>query len=243
MCTVSFIPSNGKFHLTSNRDEKSTRLPALAPLIYKMDTCNLLFPKDANAGGTWVALKDNGDAAVLLNGGLHPHVQQTAYAKSRGLVLLDILQNKQPYHCFTEYDCSNIEPFTLVLFCSYKLYECIWDGVQKHVQQLDVAKPYIWSSVTLYSPEVIAKRKQWFVDWISQTEKPLQDEIFHFHRFTGEGDSANDFFMNRNNETKTVSITSICIDAGEYEMMYWDVLSDTVQYCPLQVHTTSNFIV
>lgn len=235
MCTVTFIASEGKFYLTSNRDEKTTRLPALTPQQYEMESATLLFPKDANAGGTWVALKQNGDAAVLLNGGLYPHTPQPPYRLSRGLVLIEILQNEQPYHCFQLYDCCQIEPFTLILFCNLALYECRWDGIQKHVKQLDVCQPYIWSSVTLYSPEIVGKRKQWFDDWIKQTDMPQQDEIFHFHRFTGEGDSANDLFMNRNNETRTVSITSISIDKGECEMQYWDALDDSIHHSTFHV--------
>ena len=235
MCTVTFMLSEGKFHLTSNRDEKSTRLPALPPREYKMENCTLLFPKDANAGGTWVALKDNGDAAILLNGGLYPHHHQPPYKKSRGIVLIDILKNEQPYDCFLLYDCNHIEPFTLILFTNLELYECRWDGRQKHVKQLNISQPYIWSSVTLYSTEIISKRKQWFMDWIRKTEKPQQAEIFHFHRFTGEGDSANDLFMNRENETKTVSITSISIGKEECEMLYWDALTDSIHHCALEI--------
>lgn len=237
MCTVTFIASDGKFYLTSNRDEKTTRLPAIPPDHYTSKNSNLLYPKDAQAGGTWVALKDNGDTAVLLNGGLYPHQHQPPYKKSRGLVLIDILQNEQPYHCFQLYDCCQIEPFTLILFCNLVLYECRWDGKQKHVKELDIWEPHIWSSVTLYSPEIIAKRKQWFDDWKRKTSKPEQSEIFQFHRFTGEGDSANDLFMNRNNETRTVSITSIIIDKGECEMQYWDALNDSIHHSTFLIPT------
>ncbi len=235
MCTVTFILSQGKFHLTSNRDEKSTRLAALPPLPYKMGKCELFFPKDANAGGSWIAMKDNGDAAVLLNGGLYPHLQQPPYKKSRGLVLVDILKNDKPYPCFIDYDCHNIEPFTLILFTNLQLYECRWDGMKKHVKHLNTSLAYIWSSITLYSPEIIEKRKQWFDEWILNIDTPQQNDIFNFHRFTGEGDNANDLFMNRNNETKTVSITSISISKNKCEMLYWDASNDSIHLCPFLI--------
>ena len=67
MCTVTFIPEAGDIYLTSNRDERPGRAPALFPSRSGSNGGQLLFPKDGEAGGSWIALKRSGDAAVLLS--------------------------------------------------------------------------------------------------------------------------------------------------------------------------------
>ncbi|MGL1516781.1 NRDE family protein, partial [Vibrio parahaemolyticus] len=48
------------------------------------------FPKDPDGGGTWIALKENGDVAILLNGAFENHIPAYPYRRSRGLIFLDI---------------------------------------------------------------------------------------------------------------------------------------------------------
>ena len=74
MCTVSFIPVRDTFYLTSNRDEKRTRKKANPPIAYTVAGARMIFPRDGEAGGTWIVLKENGDAAVLLNGAFLHHL-------------------------------------------------------------------------------------------------------------------------------------------------------------------------
>ena len=74
MCTVSFIPVQGKVFITHNRDEKIARPKALYPNEYNINGHKLLFPRDTAAGGSWFAMNQNGSAAVLLNGGYTKHV-------------------------------------------------------------------------------------------------------------------------------------------------------------------------
>ena len=68
MCTVTFIPGKDRYFITSNRDEKMLRKPAIAPQPYVINGNTLVYPRDADAGGTWIAMNENGNAAVLLNG-------------------------------------------------------------------------------------------------------------------------------------------------------------------------------
>ena len=90
MCTVTFIPSQHKVHITSIRDEKHRRSSASAPAIAEGETGKLMFPRDGDAGGTWIAVHENGNAIVFLNGGfaahvfaLHPTGIQTNVVRSR----------------------------------------------------------------------------------------------------------------------------------------------------------------
>ncbi len=223
MCTVTFVPTPGGVFLTSNRDEKSVRAQALFPREYSFSTGRLLFPKDADAGGTWISIHENGNAIVFLNGGLHKHISQPPYRKSRGLILLDLLDSESPFRQFLAISLEGIEPFTAIIRDDNALYECRWDGNDKYTKTKDITQSHIWSSVTLYTDDVIAKREQWFRSWLSENPAPSHEEILRFHQFTGDGDSWNDLTMNRGGETFTVSITSLKLTADGASMTYLDL--------------------
>ena len=224
MCTVTYIPFKKGFFITSNRDEKITRKQAIAPSTYKQNGISLIYPKDAAAGGTWIATAENGNAAVLLNGAFKKHISMPPYRKSRGIIFIEIIASAEPYLHFLQLNLDNIEPFTLVLFCSNNLYECRWDGQIKHHKILDKELPQIWSSTTLYEDDVIKKREQWFAEWLKINNQPSQSEILRFHLFTGDGDVQNDLLVNRNNTLLTVSITGIEWNNNKAEINYSDLI-------------------
>lgn len=223
MCTVTFIPAADRVYLTSNRDEKHWRSPALVPAVYDFPSGKILFPKDADAGGTWIAAHENGNAVVFLNGGWIGHTPQPPYRKSRGLILLDLINSILPYHYFLSLPLDNIEPFTAVIWEDGRLYECRWDGAQKYKKALDATIPHIWSSVTLYNEEVISKRRRWFETWLREHGTPFQEDILHFHQFTGDGDEHNDLRMNRDGKVFTVSVTSLAITDHTIDIHYLDL--------------------
>lgn len=223
MCTVTYIPCRDSIYLTSNRDEKKWRTAALTPAIYAFSSGKILFPKDGDAGGTWIAGHENGNAVVFLNGAFQTHIPAPSYRKSRGLILLDLLDHSTPYNCFLAVKLNNIEPFTAIVRDNKYLFECRWDGLQKHFIEMDPDQPHIWSSATLYDEPAATKRKKWFEEWISNNKEPDQSDIFNFHQFTGEGDIQNDLMMNRDGKVFTVSITSIDISVRSLRMDYLDL--------------------
>jgi Transport and Golgi organisation 2 len=224
MCTVSFIPSAGGVIITSNRDEKLVRTPALAPAAYQHKTGFITYPKDAQAGGTWFAVHENGNAAVLLNGAFEKHISQPPYTISRGIVLLEILDSEKPLSSFLQFSMAGaVEPFTLVLWQEQTLYECRWDGATKYYVQKDNRQPHIWSSVTLYDAAVRQKRENWFWQWLQHCQQPQQEDAVKFHQFGGDGDSENDLVMNRSNTLSTVSITSAALGQQKTAMLYNDL--------------------
>jgi len=208
MCTVTFIPGRDDIYLTSNRDEQTSRRQALHPQVYE----ELIYPKDATAGGSWIALKNSGDAAVLLNGAFAKHQRRSAYRKSRGLVFLDIIQAEKPLSSFRDLQFDDIEPFTLVLFIDQLLFECRWDGVKKYLSQLNTSQPHIWSSVTLYNETVRDQRRVSLCRWYKEGDLS-EDSILDFHRSVQIKQGA----------IATVSITSIRIKAGKGRLTYHDL--------------------
>ncbi|MBC7950137.1 MAG: NRDE family protein [Chitinophagaceae bacterium] len=237
MCTVTYIPTEGGIYLTSNRDEWQSRTPALAPEIFKgKGGAELAYPKDGKFGGSWIASKSNGDAAVLLNGAFNPHVRLNSYRKSRGLVFLEILWSKRPDLHFDRINLHNIEPFTLILLTRKQLYECTWDGEIKHRASHCANTPHIWSSVTLYDEAARGMRQSWFMKWQNSIGSVTEQQVLQFHRYAGTDDPANDIIMKRKNGISTVSITSIYLSPSSTRLSYHDLHKDTFHETMLPVY-------
>jgi len=224
MCTVSFVNSPEGIIITSNRDEKVIRPSAIAPKNYCQNGKNIMFPKDAKAGGTWFAIDENRTVLVLLNGGANKHLPELFYRKSRGLIALDIISNPSPKDFWNQINLEDIEPFTLVLYQQDELYELIWDGVLKMKTLLDAGKNHIWSSVTLYPKEIRQKRANWFMDFLKTKKEISASEMLRFHRNTEEDDSENGLIINRENVLKTLSITQAVIDKNKCVLRYYDLV-------------------
>ena len=226
MCTVTYIRSGSQIYLTSSRDEQESRSKAQLPAVQALDKDHsLLFPKDPDGGGSWIALKNNGDAAVLLNGAFIQHKPKPPYRQSRGLVLLQTISAAAPLQHFSAMELCRIEPFTMLLFTAHKLHECRWDGVQKHVVELNPDGAYIWSSVTLYNREVQMARQTWFDDWLRQKGEPAGEDILQFHRNGGAEQASVHLALFRESGIKTVSITSVAISEREACLTYLDSAS------------------
>jgi uncharacterized protein with NRDE domain len=223
MCTVSFVPVKDKCFITSNRDEKNNRKSAIAPAIYEFESGKVICPKDGNAGGSWIGLHENGNAAVLLNGAFKKHISNPPYRTSRGLIFLHVISSGNPMRRFDRIDLNKIEPFTMIIVEKGDLYECRWDSNRKYCQQLKSYRHYIWSSATLYENKVMEKREQWFASFLNKNPNPMQEDILRFHWFAGDGDKNNDIRMERKGSYSTVSITSILLTTDWGCMKHMDI--------------------
>lgn len=224
MCIVSFVPARDKIFITSNRDEKESRKRALPPSLHHRKGATLLFPTDGEKGGSWIVAREEGDAGVLLNGALTPHIPKESYRQSRGVVLLALMETKDPLQQFSKHDLLDIEPFTLILFINKRLWQCRWTGTVKTVCELDAGKPHIWSSASLYTPVGIAQREIRFRELMRQNRQFSQTHILEFHATVNYGDPINDLRMNNKVGVRTVSITSLAIEQGLTKLAYLDTL-------------------
>ena len=235
MCTVSFVNANGKIIITSNRDEKVIRPQAIEPKNYLINNKKIMFPKDQKAGGTWYAVDEHSNVLVLLNGAEEKHIVTGNYVKSRGLIVLDIIGSSSPFNAWQTIDLDRIEPFTLVLFENYKLYQLRWNGAEKNVLELDPNQNHIWSSSTLYPAAIREKRANWFTTFLNTTRgatglsaaktEVTQTELFNFHRYTEEKNEEHGLVINRGDLMKTLSITQTVIDKNKVELFHHDLIN------------------
>jgi uncharacterized protein with NRDE domain len=226
MCTVSFVNANGKMIITSNRDEKIMRPNAIEPKNYLINNKKILFPKDKKAGGTWYAADEYSNVIVLLNGASEKHIVKDSYRKSRGIILLELISSLSPIESWENINLNDIEPFTIVLFESQKLYQLRWNQIEKETIILDTTKSYIWSSATLYSEEIRQKREKWFYTFLDTKPEVNEKELFTFHRYTEENDNEHGLVINRKDILKTLSITQTIIEQNRLEMKYFDLLNE-----------------
>jgi uncharacterized protein with NRDE domain len=220
------VSSNGKIIITSNRDEKIIRPSAIEPEKYLINNKVIIFPKDTKAGGTWYAITENANVAVLLNGAAEKHQLKPTYRKSRGLILLDIIAADSPIDSWKTINLLDLEPFTIVLFQENKLYQLRWNEIEKETIDLDVSKNHILSSSTLYPEEIRAKRATWFHDFLNSKTNISVDEIIYFHRYTENDNDENGLVINRNGLLKTLSITQTVIEKNKITMTYLDLIQE-----------------
>lgn len=228
MCTVSFLPlENNDFILTSNRDETPLR-KTIAPDFYTENNAALLYPKDAFAGGTWIGISSQKRVICLLNGAFEKHQRKEFYRKSRGIIVTELLAVEDAVSEIQQTNFIDIEPFTLVLIDfknELKIFELVWDGQNKHFQQLEHT-PKIWSSATLYNEDMKLERQAWFADWLQENKVFSKNKILSFHKDSSKGTKETAVKMKRT-FVETVSITSIIKNKSILLMNYFDLLNDT----------------
>lgn len=221
MCTVTFLPlSNDDFVLTSSRDVGFKREKSDAPKYYEENGVSLCYPKDGKAGGTWIGTSRNNRLICLLNGAYKNHKRKEIYAKSRGLIVKELLIAEDFESTCMEIDLAGIEPFTLVVVGwkeKLRLSEFIWDGKQRHFKELNPG-PFIWSSSTLYDEEMKHMRMNWFKAWLSENNIS-REGILNFHKTAGIGKPEIDVFMKRK-KVGTVSITQVLKNQEHVTMDY-----------------------
>ena len=150
------------------------------------------------------------------------------YRLSRGIVALDFMVSENILKTIDAYDLNAIEPFTMVIVdwnTTLKFYELVWDGTEKHLQELPL-EPRIWSSTTLYNAEMKQERLQWFEDFKTENKLDAQS-VLRFHKTAGEDNKDYGVIMNRG-FVKTTSITQIEKFDESLEMYYENVLNKTI---------------
>lgn len=236
MCTVIFYPEKQKRVFASLRDEDPRRATALPPDLYADGPLNWLGPIDPEAGGTWLGANQLGNVVILLNGGFEKHQRQSSYARSRGLIVRDLLASEAVLVEWSLLNLDQIEPFTLVVWEDQQLYQLVWDGEARHRLKLNAREPMIWSSSTLYDTAARNRRKQLFNQWLETAPQISEQTLLHF--FEQEKDAANGFLINRKDAVKTLSFTFLEWRSDKLDMHYRDFTDQRVaqQQLPILTH-------
>jgi uncharacterized protein with NRDE domain len=231
MCTFTFVPTDSYgLILTSSRDEVNSR-PTALPSAYKNDKQTCFYPKDLVAGGTWLAVSDQGRVVCLLNGAFNTHVHTPPYTRSRGLIPLEALAAETVEGYWDKVDLNGVEPFTLIavqqLEEQYTLQEMRWDGSTKYTLKLDETQTHIWSSATLYNENQRKQRSTWFQEWIENTENWTPQQMYKFHNSKHGEDGRFDLVMQRQNGLETTSLSQLVLTKNKGQFYHFDRLEST----------------
>lgn len=201
------------------------RPKAIPPQSYVLNGKTVTFPKDPQAGGTWIAFSDE-YTICLLNGALKKHQHKPPYKQSRGKIIPDFF-NFEGFLSFSEtYDFQGIENFTLIVIDNkaMSIDKLVWDGEHALHNTLDHKESHMFSSVTLYSDEIITQRQLWFQEFLNRNPQFSPEDVMNFHQFGGTGDQNNDLTINRNDELKTQCIIQIVRRNQESTFTYKDLI-------------------
>jgi hypothetical protein len=148
VCTASWLTQGPRLHLFFNRDELTTREPALPPSRHERGGVSYLAPTDARSGGTWIAATERGSALALLNksGGVVP-----AAPLSRGGLIPALVACGAPDELLdqtTRQPLAHLAPFRLLaLWRSPAAAIALgWDGEKLERVPLDPALGLLASS-------------------------------------------------------------------------------------------------
>ena len=132
MCTATWFPKRGGFELFFNRDERLTRLPALAPREEISGGVRYLAPTDADAGGTWIAVNEFGLCLALLNAWQIEVPPPPQGFRSRGELVRGLAPCRGPAQLREEiarWDLKRLQGFSLlVLWPGHEPLRLGWDG-------------------------------------------------------------------------------------------------------------------
>lgn len=227
MCTVSFYKYGHETIITSNRDENLDRPTAIPPKKIPVQSGWAYAPIDPKSGGTWFGVRQDGNVYVLLNGATEAHRPVPPYIKSRGTIMMEFLTRNDFVEHWGQIDLFQIEPFTLIAYVDKALHHVYWDGSRKTNKHLNPEIPHIWSSSTLYGPQVRPLRKQWFMDFIKENHYGVNSKsLLDFHRNTKSNDLENGLIIKRSNNMSTKSITQCLIEQDALTLTYLDLVKN-----------------
>ena len=224
MCTVSVVRSSGgDLILTSNRDESPSRS------VNKINTESIenqqiMYPGDT-AGGSWIVASNLGWFICVLNGAFKKHSHNPPYKKSRGIIAKEFFQYHSAFQFFQDINLEGIEPFTFIAYDQDKLYELRWDEKVKHFSVIDASRPHVWSSCTLYEPDMQERREKVFHNMLSDIPEISSSAMIDVHTHGKVGDPEQDFMMNRSDRVATISMSQIVVSRKKISLFYHDLVA------------------
>lgn len=234
MCFVSYVPTRGGFVFSSNRDEAPQRNAHRIGSV-EVHSKRIYFPVDI-LGGSWVFASDRGDIICLLNGAFVNHQRKSKYRMSRGLMLKEYFNYKDPIDFFATFDFSGMEPFTTVIVTTEYFFDFVWDGSTQYIRELDRTQSYNWSSSTLYTSNVQTERSNWFYEALRDADIINAEEVKRIHQIQKDGREHDSLIMNRDNKVKTISITQIIAENGTSVLSHLDLVNNQLYKKVLTSH-------
>lgn len=234
MCTLSIVPyGRENCRLVFNRDERRTRGFASPPAWHVVGARAALFPRDADAGGTWVGLNDCGLVAMLLNrtdddASMALLTRGTNY-QSRGVVVPRVLEARDLAGAVSlarRLPRGRFRPFRLVLLRGREVVVISASPRDSDETCSELTDPLMLTSSSLGDALVEQPRRRLFIQMMrtSRSERPRAQSRFHAYRWPHRPELG--VLMSRP-DARTVSRTVCDISPDAWTMTYESITEST----------------
>ncbi len=226
MCTVTIIPGaeGAGYRMLCNRDEQRGRVSAIPPAVHRVEAREAVMPVDPAGGGTWVAVNGAGLGLTLLN--LNLPTEQMPDRKgrvSRGGVIANCIGCESVAAAADRLEGLKPNlymPFQLVVVGEEELVVLRSDGGDSEMTRVRRPdQPWMITSSGLGDHLVEQPRRELFDGWFERgaDEWGQRQDAFHRHFWP---DRTQLSVCMRRPDAKTVSLTSVSVDAGFATMGY-----------------------
>ena len=246
MCTVTVLTTPTGFRLVHSRDEQRVRTPGEPPRAIVLDGRRALAPRDPDAGGTWVAVRDDGLALAIMNVNpvTNPDWRSAKGTRSRGLIIRDLLEtidtdSDDPLAPVADLKPAEYAPFRLIVVRPGRsralptIDEWTWSGPQTdsgpHTGQITAGlvrtspdAPVCWATSGL-GDTTVTDRLPLFDEIVRPDPTPHAQDRYHRHAWQERGPQS--VLMTRG-DARTVSITAVEV-GDEYRRMTYTQIADT----------------
>ena len=225
VCTLTWWNGPTGYEVFFNRDERKSRLPAIAPQIHSKSDCRFIAPIDGNAGGTWLASNETGLTVAILNF----YEQEVAVSpakpqfRSRGQLMLELARRKSleaVNSALVKDNLSQYQAFTLIAFSdqpNFAAWKWRWDGSTLLNPDKTPSIPVCSSS--FLTKEVVQHRHE-LLKKMTLTSDADSETLARFHHEDDSGNpSAHTVLMNRP-DAQTWSISRIHVGSTEIDYQY-----------------------
>jgi len=218
MCTVTWWrePAADAFGVWFNRDERRTR-PASEPVqrFVTPDGTSYLAPRDPTAGGTWLLANARGLVIGVLNHYAAAARLESAPARSRGLLPLQLGAGADVAVVAENLSALNpadFAPFILVAWDRVHAASWTWDGARL---ERDDAPALPLTTSSHRTDEICAWRRARYAALVAQ---PDRGALAAFHEDTAHPDPAFNVRMRRP-DARTESVCRVTVTPGE--VCFW----------------------
>ncbi len=230
MCTVTVIRTDDGCRVMHARDEQRTRREGLAARWRTLGSGRrAIWPTDADAGGTWVAARDDGVVLALLNRNIPDNGRPTPI-RSRGAIipaLVDLGSPEAMLARLDETDLAGVAPFRLLAIDRSGAGSVVtFDGLGLSAPVPSVPPSCLASSGL--GDERVQVRLPLFDEMMALGATPERQSAYHRHRWEDRPECS--VLMSRR-DARTVSITTIEVTRGREPVFAVEELPEGAGWC------------
>lgn len=188
-----------------------------------------IWPTDPDAGGTWIAARQDGLVLALLNRNI-PHNGHPPQTRSRGLLIPALITQPNPLAVMAALAIAHpvgVSPFRLLAIDSEgRTLLTTWDGLSlSEPEPLDA--PLCLASSGLGDDKVMV-RQPLFERTVAADPRPATQDDFHRHRWNDRPEVS---VLVSREAARTVSITTVLVTRSRVPEMTVETLPEGAPWC------------